>query len=140
MTLSAIMELWYTDQDGNISECAAHIDRDGGEGPWQKNYWDNFFRDITIKTRDWAYEQEYRLILGHGLIEFDEKRDRILTYNFKSLKGIIFGIKTSDKDRLKIIEIIEGKCGKNKRTDFKYFQAYYSSKDGDIRKYEISLR
>ena len=97
LPVSTIMKLWYTDQDGNISECASHIGPDGDEDTWQRRHWNNFYRDITIKTRDWAYEQEYRLILADGLSEFDEKKDRILTYNFKSLKGIIFGIKTSDK-------------------------------------------
>ena len=140
LSKSSLMKLWYTDQDGNVSECAAHIDSDGAKGTWQKSYWDNFFRDITIKTRDWAYEQESRLILGHGLIEFSGKKDRILTYKFESLKGIIFGIRTPDEDKLEIINIIEKKCRENNLTDFKFFQAYYSSDSGDIRKYEIQLQ
>ena len=140
LPVSVLMKLWYTDQSSNISECAAHIGPDGDENAWRKSYWENFFRDITIKTRDWEYEREYRLILGHGLIEFNEKNDRILTYNFNSLEGIIFGIKISDEDKRKIIEIIEEKCKRYNRTDFKFFQAYYSSENGDIRKYEIRVR
>ena len=63
----------------------------------------------------------------------------LLTYNFSSLKGIIFGIKTSKEDKREIIEIIEKKCDKYNRTDFKFFQAYYSPEDGEIRKYPIQL-
>lgn len=140
LPVAALMKLWYIDQDGNISECASHIGPGGDEGAWRKSYWDNFFRDITIKTRDWAYEQEYRLILADGLSEFDEKKDRTLTYNFNSLKGIIFGINTSIEDKMRIIEIIQRKCGENNRADFKFFQAHYSAENGEIRKYEISLR
>ena len=137
LPVSALMKLWYTDREGNISKCAAHIGPD--EDAWRKSYWANFFRDITIKTKDWKFEQEYRLILEDGLSQFDDKKDRTLNYDFNSLKGIIFGLKTSDEDKLKIIEIVEEKCRKNNRTDFKLFQAYYSHENGGIRKYEVQL-
>ena len=94
---------------------------------------------LLLKLKIGTYEQEYRLILGkeirtqtvHG------KKSRTLTYDFNSLKGIIFGIKTSDEHRLSIIKIIQEKCEKHKRTDFKFFQAYYSPETGDIRKHEL---
>ena len=142
LSVSELIKLWYTDSAGNRSECASHIRPDGDKKEdWQEIYWKNFYRDITIKTKDWAYEQEYRLILGkeirtqtvHG------KESRTLSYDFDSLKGIIFGIKTSDEDRLRIIEIIQNKCKQHNRTDFKFFQAEYSPEDGNIRKYEMQL-
>ena len=141
-TVSTLMELWYTDQDGNISECAAHIGSDSDEAAWKELYWQNFFRDVTFKTKDWRYEQEYRLILEDGLSQFNKKDDRKLTYDFDALKGIIFGMRTSREDKVKIREIIEKKkkCAGNNQTDFTYFQAYYSTKDGDIRKREMQLR
>ena len=140
LPLGTLMKLWYTDQDGNISECAAHIGPDGDEDTWRKSYWENFFRDISIKTRDWEYEQEYRLILEDGLSQFDKKDDRILTYNFNSLKGIIFGMRTSTEDKVRIIEIIKKKCEEYNRNDFKFFQTYYSPESGHFCKYEIPLR
>ena len=139
LTLDALKKLWYTDLEGNISECASHIGPDGDEEAWQKSYWANFFRDITIKTKDWEYEQEYRLILEDGLSEFDDKKDRTLTYNFNSLKGIVFGLKTSDEDKRRIIGIVKEKCKKYNRSDFRLFQAYYSRANGDIRKYDVKL-
>ena len=81
LPVSALKELWYTDQEGNISKCSTHIRC--GEDTWRKNYWNNFYRDITIKTGDWAYEQEYRLILEDGLSEFDNKTNRTLTFNYQ---------------------------------------------------------
>ena len=140
LPVPVLMQLWYTDSDGNKSECAAHIQPDGEKkDDWRESYWDNFYRDITIKTKDWEYEQEYRLILNDRWREHEGKNYRTHTYNFSSLKGIILGIKVSDEDRLKIIEIVETKCRENNRTNFKLFQAYYSPKYGDIRKYEITL-
>ena len=144
LTVELLMKLWYTNEEGNISECAAHIPRDGDMDRgdivgWRKSYWDSFYRDITTKTKDWEYEREYRLILDDRSGEFDEEKGRTLTYDFNSLKGIIFGIKTSDDDKLKIIQIIQRKCKENNRTDFKFYQAYYSPENSDIRKHEIQV-
>ena len=140
-TVSTLMELWYTDQNGNISECAAHIGSDSDEATWREHYWNDFWRDVTFKTKDWEYEQEYRLILEDGLSQFNKKDDRKLTYDFDALKGIIFGIRTSIEDKMKIREIIEKKkeCAENNQTDFTYFQAYYSANDSKIHKREIRL-
>ena len=136
-----LKKLWYTDQDGNTSECAAHIGSDSDEAAWKELYWKHFLRDATFKTIDWEYEQEYRLILEDTLSQYNKKDDRKLTYDFDALKGIIFGIRTSREDKLKIIQIIEKKkkCAGNSQTDFTYFQAYYSANDSKIHKREIRL-
>ena len=147
MTVSTLKELWYTDQDGNLSECAAHIEPDSDESIWREMYRNNFLRDVTFKTKDWEYEREYRLILEDTLSQFNEKNDRKLTYDFGFLKGIIFGIRTSIEDKVKVIEIIDKKnqtdfkeiIDKKNQTDFKYFQAYYSPQSGDIRARRIRL-
>ena len=138
-TVAEIMKTWYTDEDGNRSENASHIGDESEAAAWRKDYWDNFFRIITTKNRDWEYEQEYRVILYDIIRGLVEKDDHTLTYDFRSLKGIIFGMRTSTEDKIKIIDIIKSKCGENNRTDFKFFQAYYSPENGDIRKYPIQL-
>ena len=130
ITEPGLRELWDTDEGGNLSA----IEPDGYE-----EVRDNFFRDVTFKTKDWEYEQEYRLILKNNSGKLNEKDHRKLTYNLDSLKGIIFGIRTSTEDMMKIKEIIDKnrECAGNNQTDFKYRQAYYSAKDGDIRAREI---
>ena len=137
LSVPELIKLWYTDSEGNRSECASHIRPDGNKKEdWQDTYWKKFYCDITTKTKDWAYEQECRLILGKEIrrqsVHTEEIRTR--TYDFNSLKGIIFGIKTSDEDKLRIIKIIQEKCKQHKRTDFKFYQAYYSPESGGIRK------
>ena len=134
-----LQKLWYSDKEGNTSECGAHLGTDS-EDAWQKKYWDTFSRDITVKTRDWEYEQESRLILHSSLSDLSEERRRKLTYNFSSLKGIIFGIRTSDADKLKIMETIFKKCQANDRTDFEFFQAYYCHETGRIQKNKLPLQ
>ena len=110
--MDQLKERWYTDTEGNISECAAHMPRDGEIDnddtiAWRKKYWDSFYRDITTKTKDWKYEQEWRLILEDRSSKFDKQKNHTLIYDFNSLKGIIFGINASDKNRLEVITIIQ---------------------------------
>lgn len=141
-TVEQLKELWYTDAEGNFSECGDHIPRDGERDNddtvlWRKNYWDNFYRNITSKTKDWEYEQEWRLVLEDRWL--DEGEDPKLIYDFNSLKGIIFGIQASDENILKVVKIIQEKCEEHERTDFKFYKAEYSPKTGDIRKNEILL-
>ena len=139
LPITRLKKAWYSDQNGNLSECGAHLGTGGDELAWRENYWANFYRDITAKTKDWEYEQESRLILYSMLTDLREKRQRTLTYNFSSLKGIIFGINTSDSDKVEIIEIINKKCQENNRTDFEFFQAYYCPETGNIQKHKLHL-
>ena len=139
LPLPALMKLWYTDEKGHISDCAAHFSSDKEEESWREKHWGDFLHASTIKSKDWEYEQECRLIL-HGLLDssLDNCR-RTLTYKFGSLKGIIFGIRTPDRDKLDIIEIIQRKCLESGRSDFQFFQAYFSPEHADIRKEKIPV-
>ena len=136
-TVGQAEKLWYTDAEGKFSECGSHIQREGERVFWHKSYWADFYWNTTSKTKDWEHEQEWRLVLEDRWL--DEGEGRTLTYDFNSLKGIIFGIRASDEDILKAIKIIQKKCKKHERTDFKFYKAEYSHKTGDIRKNEILL-
>ena len=139
LTGDQLKRQWYTDDEGNESECAKHVQPDGATFVWQQSYWDRFYRDITTKTKDWKHEQEYRLILEDMSSVYNTAARRALTYTFNSLKGIIFGIKTADQDKLRIMEIIQRRCQEIDRANFKFYQAYYSHETGDIQKYEIQV-
>lgn len=134
--MKILFSTWFG-LNGKMSSCSNDILH--SESEWRENYWNNFYKDITKKTKDWAYEKEYRLILNSMFRSYSNPKDRSFTYDFQSLKGIIFGINTSVEDKLKIIKIIEKKCRKNKRNDFKFYQAYYSQKDKCIKRQELSL-
>lgn len=129
LPLPKLYTTWY--MDGNkVSDVADEIK---DEEAWKKHYWENFQRDILKKTKDWEYEYEYRLLLNGLLDDEIEKEHRLLKYDFNSLKGIVFGIKTSTEDKLKIIEIIKNKCKENKRGLFDFYQAYYSLQEKNIQ-------
>ncbi len=127
---------WYTDQDGEKSICADHIAP--SKEKWRTSYWENFHKSITTKLEDWRYEGEHRLILHNQLTDYSSPSTRKLKYKFKDLDGIIFGIKTSEDDKLAIIKIIEEKCRIEERKDFKFYQSYYSRDAGKIDIAEIS--
>lgn len=137
-SLDLVMSHWYTDENGNVSECAPRIRQQGDEDSWRRDLWEKCIRHITVKTKDWEFENEYRLI-ANDISLGDDENDRTPRYNFSLLKGIIFGIRTSDKEKKAIIEIVKRKCEEHNRTDFQLLQAYYSHRSGDIRAEKIQL-
>lgn len=136
LPMPTLNAMWYV-HDGKTSKCADEMHN--AENEWRKQYWDRFYRDIMVKSKDWEHENEQRLILAEMMSDFSAPKDRTLTYDFKSLKGIIFGIKTKIEDKLEIIKIIDEKCTKESRTDFKFYQAHYSPETGGITRSEMSL-
>ena len=79
--------------------------------------------------KDWEHEEEYRLLLSDSFSEFSDAESRTLEFDFFQLKGIIFGIKTSNDDKFHMIELIKKECQKIKRKEFFFYQAEYSEKD-----------
>jgi hypothetical protein len=130
-------KLWYSDSDGNFSICGKHLNEN--EKDWIAQYWANFNNSIAIKLDEWKYEKEYRLVIHGDFVDYDEKKSRKLKYNFNDLEGIIFGIKTQNSDKLRIIKIIEEKCKKENRKDFDFFQAYYSKETGKIEAFKLNM-
>ena len=128
-----LIKTWYSDDRGKFSKCAVPLQ--GDVDSWRKEYWNQFFPVILQKARDWQHEKETRLI-RHGLLEDLDKDDCLSTYDFSSLIGIVFGVRTRDSDKIKVAEIIRQKCAKYGRKTFEFYQAYLDEK-GQIGKYEI---
>lgn len=123
---------WYKDESGEVSSFADHLYRDTDQ--WRETYWKNFQESVLIKAKEWEYEQEYRLTIDGNFNDYTDRNSRKLEYRFEDLKGIIFGIKTSQLDKMKIIKIIREKCRDIKRTDFEFYQAYYSRESTQIER------
>ncbi|WP_080415571.1 DUF2971 domain-containing protein [Burkholderia ubonensis] len=136
LPIPVINAQWYTDDSGQRSSCADGLIGDNDER--RQEYWRNFYSSATTKLKDWEYEAEYRLVLYSSLFDLTPK-DRALQYDFNDLDGIIFGIKTSMEDKIKIARIIENKCRTHNRHDFNFYQAYYSSRNAKIEYSKMSL-
>jgi hypothetical protein len=91
---------------------------------WRSSYWQSFGESALYKTLEWAYEEEYRIVVHSGF-DMSQKDGRKLKYRFQDLTGIVFGARTDIEDKLKIMRFIDAKCSKEKRCDFKFFEIRY---------------
>ena len=121
---------WFAEHNGEHSKTALRIRQE--DDTWRQEYWRKFSISFSTKTSDWSHEKEHRLILHSNLQRFDDLESRKLKYRFTDLAGIIFGIKTTTEDKLRIMRIIERKCIAEERQDFEFHQAYYSVKTKKI--------
>src|ERR1700743_1347950 len=83
---------WYTDEQGNSSECGKALQENRDD--WHGRYWEKFHQGVLVKAKAWGYEEESRIILQGGFVDFSDKASRKLTYEFNDLEAIVFGIKT----------------------------------------------
>lgn len=125
-----LLRNWYTDAQGFKSACVEAIEN---EKEWMDSYWKRRQLSITTKMRDWQSESEYRLILQNGMPDYIDSKNRCLKYNFDSLDGIIFGIRTPDTDKYKIIEAVEKLCDELHRESFNIYQAYHDANSKSIQ-------
>lgn len=132
LSIKQLKEQWYTNDKGELSGCSNHLFTE--EEAWREDYWSIYPKVYLRKLPDWAHEREHRIVLLSNLGFYDETKDRLLEYKFEDLEEIIFGMKTSRETRIKIIEIIENKCKKNKREKFDFYEMMYSSKDNQLCK------
>jgi hypothetical protein len=125
------LDFWFAGSNGVISATGRDLLQEREE--WRKAYWEGFHRSITSKLSDWRHEREYRLTLHSALHNFySESWMRKLRYEFGDLRAIIFGLKTSTQDKLKIVRIIQDKCQQTGRRDFEFSQMVYSHHTGRI--------
>lgn len=133
LPIPIVNDQWLTDDNGRRSDNFLTFNSE-----WRNKYWNGFYPSITQKTRDWEYENEHRLIINNMSGSYSPP-GVALNYDFKSLKGIIFGIKTTDENKLKIIEVVKRKIHENNHYDFRFHQAYYCRHSGEIKSKELEL-
>ena len=109
------------------------------EEQWRSIYWERCENRFLKKMDDWKHEEEYRLLLPDCFSVLSNPESRTLQYDFTQLKGVIFGMKVSNDDKYKMIELIKKECEKIKRKDFLFYQSDYSDKTAcmEVRKMYI---
>lgn len=125
------LEKWLVDENKNRSKNYERIHKDMDH--WRRNYWDFFEKMNCSKTKDWEYEEEFRLYITDSFFEFREAKERVIKYKFENLNGIIFGIKTTTEDKIRIIKIIAQKCKEHKREEFSFYNAAYDLESEEIK-------
>jgi hypothetical protein len=125
------LEQWLVDENKNKSKNYNKIYKDMNH--WRENYW-NLFKKINCnKTKDWEYENEFRLYITDSFFEFNRANERAIKYKFEDLNGVIFGIKSCIEDKIEIIKIIKQKCKEEKREEFNFYQAVYDYRADKIK-------
>jgi len=74
----------------------------------------------------------------HSFFDMTEKKDRKLKFKFEELAGIVFGARCETESKLEIMKIIDRKCAKIGRTDFKFFEVRYAP-DTSFQVHELTL-
>ena len=127
---------WYLSGDGSFSECREAVYAD--QNAWRASYWRTFGESALYKTPEWAHEEEYRIVVHSGF-DMSTKDKRKLKYRFRDLAGIVFGARTELEDKLKIMRVIDAKCAKEKRSDFKFFEVRYLHTESRFQLFPLDL-
>lgn len=129
-------EQWYADEKGHISSTVHNMRFDE---EWFNTYKKEFYKNILTKSREYSFENEYRITIDELFNDYSSSEDRKVKYDFNNLEGIIFGIKTSNQDKEKIIDIIREKCLESGRKNFDFYNAQYSHESGKIECVKIDI-
>ena len=111
---------WLTGTEGP-SECLKSIV--GDEASWRDKYWRVYDDKFLRKLGAWEHEDEYRMMISNISSSYNDLKKRILLYDSRILKGVIFGIRTSEYDKKKVVDALL-KAGKPFE-EVEFFQAEY---------------
>lgn len=131
------LAFWYSGLDGKLSDVSSDVLGEGSA--WRDAYWNRSRERYSVKTVEWEHEEEYRLVLSSGGMNFEDLTSRKLKYNFSDLTGIVFGMRTSFEDKIKVIGVIDQKCKTESRRDFEFHQARYSHRKRKIELLPLSM-
>lgn len=132
-----LVKNFYIDENKNKSRFYDTVLNNQEE--WRKSFWNRYETNKLVKTKDWEYEKEYRIVFN-GLTDYEiDEKDRKLKYDFSCLKGVIFGIKTPQNKKDEIIDIIKSKCHENNISDFEFYQAFYCKESKNIQHKKLDI-
>lgn len=132
LTYSQI-KTWLTGADGS-SELLEDF-KNGTE--WRSRYWDAYTAKTYRKLEAWRHEDEYRLAVENSFGTFSGPESRNLRYEPKCLCGVIFGVRTSEYDKKRIVEALREHA--EAYGDLAFYQAEYDDEAQSIRIRKKSL-
>ena len=138
ISLFAMDKFWLSDWEGNRTEYLRIGDNYLTE-EWRNEYNKTLSEAFSIKFPDWQNEKEHRIVLQKELVANDTPDSRKFVYDFKLLKGIIFGLRTDDDYKIRVMNCINKKCEECGRTDFKFYQTEYNAKTGLLNIGEVKI-
>lgn len=118
--------VWLTGRNGLSSCYDAFMEKQ----VWRDSYWEAYDIKTYRKIKAWEPENEYRLALTNTFYQFSKPESRNLLYNRSAFKGVIFGIKTSEYDKKRIVERLLAYA--EELPDFTFYQAEYDDEEQKI--------
>jgi hypothetical protein len=113
------IKTWLTGTEG----VSTLIKEFSDQTEWRDRYWSAYEAKNYRKLKAWEHENEYRIVLDDTFYEYTTPELRNLKYDYKSLRGVIFGINTSEYDKMRIWKKLQEH--KTELTDFTFYQAEY---------------
>ena len=120
---------WLSGKNG-ISSCYEAFK---DEAAWREKYWEIFAIKNYRKLASWSYENEYRAEITNYFYDLENPLKRNFQYDPQSLKGLVFGIKTTEYDKKLVYDALLKK--KKLLEPFTFYQADY-----DEEKQKIVIR
>lgn len=108
---------WLTGTEG-VSCCFCVFEE---EQKWRDSYWAVFAAKNYRKIKAWAHEEEYRIVIDNSFYEYTDAQSRNLKYDTSRLRGVVFGINTSEYDKMQIVELLIKRSMIGE--DFEFYQA-----------------
>ena len=106
---------------------------------YPQKYWDRYIQKVQHKFPDWGYENEYRVVKSSWLIGAQTKEQRLLHYNPKHLKGVIFGCRTPEDTQIRIIQLMDRILTNDQKNNFNFFRTVYSPINKKLEVVKMSL-
>lgn len=135
LTRAKLENNWFRTRSGTtsprLSEITTNLEA------WQAGQLAQSPTKSCWKHFDWRHEEEERLVATSPLV--DDPAPKALTYDFSQLVGLVFGMRTSDSDRLDLAKIIEKKCREHGRDDFRFFECNYWPTKGAMQVTPLNL-
>lgn len=125
LTLTQI-ETWLT----GVDELSSAFNAFSDEIKWRNRYWKAYETITYQKLKAWKHENEYRFALADTIYDLSDPKNRNLRYESNALKGVVFGINTSEYDKKRIMEKLLEHA--DTLTDFTFYQAEYDDESQSI--------
>ena len=98
-------------------------------GKW---YYQKLTERFLKKDKTWKDEDELRIVLNDDWEYHGTPEKRSYKYDFSRLKGIVFGMRTTYDDKIRIIDILQKKCRENNVNEFEVYEATFNSESNEM--------
>lgn len=125
------VNVWLTGKNSNRSSCFHPNDFN----KWRNKYWNDLNKICCTKMPSWSYEKEYRIMVNDFMYEVDGDIC-YCGYEKSQLDGVIFGLKTSLDDKIRLMEAVKNTFGNI--NDINWYQIEYDDRKRELRKHKYN--